>query len=248
AFDLIRQGNSDSAVSVLFGNEYEQQKCVYSDGMANFDAVITGVAISDMKRAARTISVKAAIVIFLSPLVLLTWLIVFRSVRRWGKILIHNNRLLAEQADELVSLNKNLDQKVVERTRELEASQEFAVKARRVAEDANKSLTAEITERMEAEKSLRIFESYIKASGQGMAMSSLDGKITYANPELCRMLEEDNPEDIYGKEIADYYPEILRQRLKEEIFPDVMRLGQWKGEMMMLTKNGKIIPTYENIF
>ncbi|MEE9554610.1 MAG: ATP-binding protein [candidate division Zixibacteria bacterium] len=155
AFDLVRQGNSDSAALILFGNAYEQQKSIYSNGMDEFDAVITEVAVLDMKRASHATSIKTAIVLILSPLLIFTWFIVFRAIRRWKKTLIQHNNMLAKQADELSELNKDLDQKVAERTRELEVSRQVAVKEKRSAEDANKSLTAEIIERNRAEEKLR---------------------------------------------------------------------------------------------
>jgi PAS domain S-box-containing protein len=93
-----------------------------------------------------------------------------------------------------------------------------------------------------------IFRQFAEASGQGFAMGTLEGIITYVNPTICRLIEEDRPEDTYGKSIAAYYPEEMQQRLQNEVLPAVMQEGQWVGELALLSTKGKITPTIENLF
>ncbi len=213
AFDLIRQGNPDSALSMLFGNEYEQQKRVYSDGIADFKAIISEVVISDMEVEAHATSMKTTIVFLLSPLLVFIWIIVFRAIRRWRKHLIHHNHMLAQQADELAALNMNLDQKVAERTRELEDSQQVAIKARQETENANKTLTAEVTERKRAEEK---YSSLFKNMLNGFALHEIvlndkDEPVDYIFLEVNDAFEQLTTlcrEDIIGKTVSQVLPGI----------------------------------------
>ncbi len=93
-----------------------------------------------------------------------------------------------------------------------------------------------------------IFRQFAEASGQGLAMATLDGKVTYANPTLCRILGVAKPEDMLGRAIAVFYPEELQPKIENEVLPTVMQAGQWSGELALRSAQGKITPTLENIF
>lgn len=136
--------------------------------------------------------------------------------------------------EELQKAHRELEQRVERRTAELNS--------------ANERLQVEIAERRRAEEQTRIFRRFAEASGQGLAMATLDGRVTFANRTLCRMLDEQRPEDTYGKSIVPYYPERLRARLQQEILPKVMQKGQWVGELALLSTRGRVTPTIENIF
>lgn len=66
---------------------------------------------------------------------------------------------------------------------------------------------------------LAIFQSFAEACGQGFGMAHLDGRITYVNPRLCRLIGEASPEDVIGKHFSAYYPEECVQRTEKEILP-----------------------------
>ncbi len=106
----------------------------------------------------------------------------------------------------------------------------------------------DITERKRTEEKLSVFNMFAEASGQGFAMATLDRKITYVNPTLCRMIDESRALDCYSKEIRDYYPGNVQKRFEEKILPIVMEKGQWTGELELKAASGEIIPTIENIF
>ena len=93
-----------------------------------------------------------------------------------------------------------------------------------------------------------VFRRFAETSGQGLAMATLEGEITYVNSTLCHIIEEAKPEDALGKPIPTYYPQELQQRMQDDILPTVMQEGQWTGELAILSTTGKIIPIIENIF
>jgi PAS domain S-box-containing protein len=99
-----------------------------------------------------------------------------------------------------------------------------------------------------ANEETAIFRKFAEAAGQGFSMADLDGRLVYLNPALCRMLEEDRPEDRIGQHFAIYYSEETNRKGKEEIEPAVKRDGRWEGELPMLSRQGKTIPTWHNAF
>jgi PAS domain S-box-containing protein len=134
---------------------------------------------------------------------------------------------IQEHKTQLVEINESLEEKVNERTCEL---------------------TKEITDRKKVEKKLKIFQRFAEESSQGVGWTDIDGNVIYINPALCRMLEEEKPDFSHGKPVARYYDEITQRRLKTKIFPAVLAEGQWIGELNIHSKNGKIVPTLNNLF
>jgi PAS domain S-box-containing protein len=110
------------------------------------------------------------------------------------------------------------------------------------------SLQRQIAERQRAEEEALIFRRFAEASGQGLGMATLQGQILYMNQTLCRMLDEDNLEDVYKKGFPEYYPPEFRERLLNEVLPNVMSGGQWVGELALVSTKGKQTPTIENFF
>ena len=105
--------------------------------------------------------------------------------------------------------------------------------------------TAELAK---ANENLDIFRKFAEASGQGFSMADLDGRLIYLNPALCRMLDEERPEDRVGQHLSTCYSEESNRRGKAEIEPALMREGHWAGELPMLSRRGKSIPTWQNSF
>ena len=116
-FDLVRQGRQDKARAVLFGDVYETQKQIYSEGMDAFAAGLAHTVQSTLKREQQLSFLQTGVMFLLIPLLIVGWLVVFRAVRNWKTI-------LAKQADELSQVNVSLDQKVIQRTKALRESEE----------------------------------------------------------------------------------------------------------------------------
>ena len=108
-----------------------------------------------------------------------------------------------------------------------------------------KERTAELTKTNEE---LAIFRRFAEASGQGFSMADLDGHLLYLNPALCRMLDVERPGDCIGQHLSIFYSDESNRRGKQEIEPAMMREGYWEGELPMLSRQGKSIPTWHNAF
>jgi PAS domain S-box-containing protein len=135
------------------------------------------------------------------------------------------------------------DQKRAEEA--LRQSEEALQKAHDKLEQRVKERTAELAK---ANEELAIFRKFAEASGQGFSMADLDGHLMYLNPTLCRMLGDEGPKDRIGQHLSICYSEASNRRGKQEIEPVLKREGYWQGELPMLSRQGKLIPTWHNAF
>ncbi len=98
------------------------------------------------------------------------------------------------------------------------------------------------------EEQLALFRQFVEVSGEGMGWADLDGRIRYANATLCRMLEEESPEEAVGTNVLEYYSEDGQRRLREEILPAVLRDGTWTGDLVLHSRKGKATPVTHGLF
>jgi two-component system sensor histidine kinase UhpB len=105
--------------------------------------------------------------------------------------------------------------------------------------------TAELTR---ANEELAIFRKFADASGQGFSMADLDGRVTYLNPALCRMLGEQRPEDVIGKHLSACFSEQSNRIGAQEILPALEREGYWQGELPLLSRQVILVPAWHNTF
>ena len=123
--------------------------------------------------------------------------------------------------------------------------EEALTKANDELEQRVKERTAELTK---ANEELTIYRKFAESSAEGFSMADLEGRLTYLNPALCRILGEERPEERIGQHFSLYYSEESNRRGREEIQPALMREGYWQGELPMLSRQGKCIPTWHNSF
>ncbi len=108
----------------------------------------------------------------------------------------------------------------------------------------------DITERVRAEERLAIFRRFAGAAEQGFGMADLDGRVTYVNPALARMLglSEEQCQEFLGSTFVTAYPEEVQRRIREEILPAVRRGEPWQGELWFVASDGRRVDTFESYF
>ncbi|MDY6953665.1 MAG: PAS domain S-box protein, partial [Thermodesulfobacteriota bacterium] len=111
-----------------------------------------------------------------------------------------------------------------------------------------RELEKQSREREQAEEQIALFRRFAETSGQGLGMADLEGRITYANLTLCRLMGEERPEDPIGKPVQTYYTEQDLPRLENQILPKVFKKDQEKAEIPLLSIKGELTPTIQNIF
>ncbi len=119
AFDLVRNGRGNDARTLLFSDAYEEQKVVYSAGMTEFAEDLSAASVANLAHVQRRTLSRIALVIPAVLFMIAGWLVTLRAVRSWQRALEEKNAQLAGQAEDLAALNRELDQKVAERTHEL---------------------------------------------------------------------------------------------------------------------------------
>jgi PAS domain S-box-containing protein len=130
---------------------------------------------------------------------------------------------------------------ITDRKRTEEALQKANDELERRVEERTAALT-------KANEELAIFQKFAETSGQGFSMADLDGHLIYLNPALCRMLGAERAEDRIGQHLSICYSEETNRRGKREIEPALKRQGYWEGELPMLSRQGKPVPTWHNTF
>ena len=97
----------------------------------------------------------------------------------------------------------------------------------------------DITERKKMEMEMRIKDSAIAASINGIAISDLQGTIRYANRSYVTMLGYEEESEILGKPLSTFaesaeQAEIIREALRTR--------GGWVGELTGRRKDGTLVP------
>jgi len=141
------------------------------------------------------------------------------------------DRVRMEQ--ELEKCQQQLEEQVQQRTAELAAAQ--------------KDLRLEVEERRRAEQDADIFKRFAEAAGEGFAIASLEGTVLYVNSFALR-LGGYQPEQVIGKPYLSLYPEAHRRHFQEEILPKVLRGGQVREEIAVLTATGTTVQVMQNSF
>ena len=180
--------------------------------------------ISSINRTTRTIASTAALVLLFG--VLLSFFLTRTLTSPIEKLVAGTNRVAEGDLDFQVEVTTNDDIGVL-------------------ADSFNRM----VAERKQAEEQLNMFKTFAETSNQGMGWADIDGNIVYVNSALSELFGEKDQKVPLGKNVvATYYPEDEQRRLREEIFPSVVKNGAWSGELMMQQTSEKLIPTHNSLF
>jgi len=97
------------------------------------------------------------------------------------------------------------------------------------------AIIRDVTERKRAERELRIKDSAITSSVNGIAIADLTGNLTYVNPSLLRMWGYDSEAEVLGKSAVELW------QTEEDVFHGrsaLMKKGSWIGELVAVRKDG----------
>ncbi|MBI3322550.1 MAG: hypothetical protein HYZ94_02600 [Candidatus Omnitrophica bacterium] len=106
SFDAVRRGSPEEAREILFSPAYERQKRTYAEGMRGFVQALEREEETALQRMRRRALYSTGLAAAGLPLLLLAWGLFLRTLRVWKKA--------------LEELNRTLDEKVAERTAQLE--------------------------------------------------------------------------------------------------------------------------------
>ena len=112
AFELVRQGQLEEALNLLLGEEYGQQKAIYSQGIEQTLTNIKESVDNQIQAYGRQLSRSAVLAGISFPILIISWAIVLYLI---GSYI--SDRNAAQNA--LEELNKELEQRIEERTAKL---------------------------------------------------------------------------------------------------------------------------------
>lgn len=123
AFELVRQGQREAAQQLLASPEYEIQKVVYSEGMAEINELLKqdiGMLRAQQESQMPRTMTRAAI---LTLVLIICWWLVLKAVRQWRDTLKKRNVELRKQKEALQQASDAMLQRVIEREQAEEALQ-----------------------------------------------------------------------------------------------------------------------------
>jgi PAS domain S-box-containing protein len=95
---------------------------------------------------------------------------------------------------------------------------------------------------------LILFEKFLDASSQALGTGSLEGRVTYANPALLRIMGFKKAEEAIGRPLTDFYREEDQAALVDEILPEVVAKGMKTMDMPLVSVHGELTPTNQAVF
>jgi len=93
----------------------------------------------------------------------------------------------------------------------------------------------DITSKKQAEEKMRIKDWAIESAIAAIAISDLDGHITYVNPAFQKLWGYNSPDEILGKPVISFW---LAEDKAEEVISKIKKSGSWYGELEAIHKNG----------
>ncbi|MHC4270912.1 MAG: PAS domain S-box protein [Planctomycetota bacterium] len=223
----------DRKYDALFGDLTKKIDRVQAD----IDQAITQDLKQFQQRQTTLITASLAITFIVAVFIIA---LLLKQVKTHKKLSMSNqqlnesNQLLRATEEKLLRANQKLEEWVKERTDELQ--------------EGTQILQTEIISRKRAEEQVDIFKRFAEASKDGFGMAELDGKITYVNTTLTRIIGEKNPDNVKGNNIRKYYDSKDHPKLENEIIPAVINQGYHTTEIPLLSIDGKTTPAIQSIF
>lgn len=246
AFDLVRKEQREAAMTLLSGEEYEEQKIIYSEGMEKINAAIQARIKSALRVQRRRSSFTVSFVLTILPILIFAWLSVVRML----------GRHIAEQRREEKDLKRDrdeLERRIEERTANLNV--------------ANEQLKQEIVERSQAEEELlktkEHLDNIIESSLDCIVVTDSKGNITRVNKSFMELIDYVE-EEILGKHTTQFSPfdegtyesvtgELIE--IKKKFFDDARdmasrlrekgKVSNW--ERCFMRKDKKLVPVEVNM-
>ncbi|QKD81323.1 PAS domain S-box protein [Thermoleptolyngbya sichuanensis A183] len=100
----------------------------------------------------------------------------------------------------------------------------------------------DITQRKQAEETLKRQLAAIEASATGVGILNAAGEFLYLNSAHATIYGYDDPAELIGQSWTMLYQSKELARFQQEIMPEFTRTGQWRGEAIGTRKDGSTFP------
>lgn len=105
----------------------------------------------------------------------------------------------------------------------------------------------DITERVLSDRHKDRLLAILESAKDFISIADVDGRIVFYNKAAIEMLELADGENIEDILISDTHPEEIARRTQLEALPVAREKGIWKGESVLLSRQGKHIPVSQII-
>lgn len=120
SFALVRIGKAEEAQSILFGKEYEVQKAIYAKGMTQLVEHIHADLAASQQSMHKQALFFVTVAILSIAILFITWLLVWSKLHRWRAEQAATFAALRQAEGELLIVHNDLENRVKERTEQLE--------------------------------------------------------------------------------------------------------------------------------
>lgn len=100
----------------------------------------------------------------------------------------------------------------------------------------------DLTERINTQQDLEKRSQAISASMDGISMLNSNGKFEYLNNAFSSIYDYNSPDDLLGKTWKVLYRDSDARYFENNVLPQILREGRWRGETIGKRKNGSIFP------
>jgi PAS domain S-box-containing protein len=156
----------------------------------------------------------------------------------WGRelvvmVIVRDITERVQSEEKIRRLNEELERRVLERTRALEA--------------INREMQAEVEYRKAIESSSQRINQIIWELPEVVAMCDLGGWFQYLNKAGRKLYGLNEIEPISHISVYQTYPSDLVDRVRHEVSPQVLETGMWHGELELRLLDGRRIPIMQTI-
>ncbi|MCD4790065.1 MAG: PAS domain S-box protein [Bacteroidales bacterium] len=96
--------------------------------------------------------------------------------------------------------------------------------------------------RKQAEEEIVKLSKIVETTPEAIIITDIQGKIEYVNPGLLAMSGFEDDSKIIGQSLFLFSDEDGKKRLHEEVIPELLSGGKWKGEIPVKRKDGSVFP------
>ncbi len=231
AFTLVRESHPEEARTILFSQQYEEQKGIYALGTTSYfgqlQTQLEATQQSELKRA--VFSAGAGIVVL--AILLFSGLAIIRRMYKAQAVLLISITRRKETEEVLRKVQRELEVRVEERTADLTT--------------ANSMLVKQIAERGQIEASLRESEERYRElfenAQDAFYVHDVKGKYLSVNG-AAEKLTGYSRDEIIGKNFAEFMAPEYAERIRTNIGKKVKGEGLTAYEIEVLAKDGRSVP------
>ncbi len=107
----------------------------------------------------------------------------------------------------------------------------------------------DITARKQAEDEQKKVVSLVENSTDFIGIASPEGQVGFVNQAGRRVVGVEPEQCLTHLTISDFLAESERDRLRDDILPELWRHGHWEGEVLFRNfQTGNVVPMWQHVF